>query len=626
MKHSTIFSGTSSWRIYPVILILVAGALFISSTGKKENNNLPFIAAVDKVVDDQMAKQEIYGCVVGIVQNGNIVHVKGYGHHDRMRTKTVNTNTIFRWASISKTLTATAAFKAMEENKMALTDKVSDHVTYWPTNSNKEKVTVAHLMNHRGGINHYESFNKNNYKASNNFNAKQSVDVFSYAQLKSVPGTQYEYSTFGFNLLGAVVQEATKVPFDKYVQNRIASKAGMTSLTAYSPDPGGFDKDCNGYIINKTEGSVEWKLPGGGFASNITDLTKFMQGLINGSFLTNTAALWQPVSNNNGYSFGISRGSLGSELYVSHSGAHNDVRTYMGFFPASKLGVAVMINGGQNVSSARLAKKIQEALGKNWNVDDLPVNYCDSTKTCSGNMLGVWRKNNNAENTIIRRGYNTNEFNAEWKWLLDKGYYCSDIETYMKGSARMWDGIFKKTNKKSALIRNYTHDDFNKKWKELSESGYRLIDIETYMDGSTRKWAGLFLEMGGGYVLLRNMSHQEMHDKWEENGKKGLKLIDIEKYGNQWAGVWIAGDHVTMFRNFETIPFRDKRRELNDQGWKLIDVETYKEGSTWKWAGLWEKTTTAENYIYGPSYCDWLRKYHDQYDDNGYELMDWESY
>jgi hypothetical protein len=285
-----------------------------------------------------------------------------------------------------------------------------------------------------------------------------------------------------------------------------------------------------------------------------------------------------------------------------------------------------MINGGENVSHARLAKKIQEALGKNWNIDDRPVNYCDTTKTCSNNMTGVWRKSAGAENTVLRRGYNTEEFHAEWKWLLDKGYYCADLETYTIGNSRKWDGVFKKTNKKSAIWRNATLDEFNEKWKELSNEGYRLIDIETYMDGATRRWAGLFFEMSGGYILHRNLNQQEMHDKWEEYGKKGLKLVDIEKYGDDWAGVWIAGDDVAMVRNYETIAFRDKRRELNEKGWRLIDVETYKEGNTWKWAGLWEKTATAEQFIYGPTYCNWLLKYHDQFDDQGYELMDWETY
>ncbi len=610
------------------IILTVPALIFLISVSfkKREKDTLPFLSTVDKVVEDQMAKQEIYGCAVGVVQNGAIVHVKAYGHLDRLRKKPVTVNTVFRWASISKPLTATAAFKAIELNKMSLDDKVSKHMDYWPVTGNKKDLTIRNLLNNRGGVNQYTNIKKSEYKSKNNFNAKECVAVFSDAPLDFNPGSQYNYTTFGFNLVGATVEEATGVPYETFVKNNIANKAGMTSLTAYPADPGGYNKDCNGKIISTTEGDVEWKLPGGGWGSNIQDLAKFMQGLVNGTFLTNTASLWQPVANNSNYCFGTWRDTLNSEVYVYHNGIHNDVRTYMGFFPASKTGVVVMINGDDYVSEGRLAKKVQETLGKKWNITDLPVNYCGNVLQCGDNMAAVWQKTGKAEETIIRRSYSTDEFNAEWDWLLDKGYYCSDFNTYETGGKRVWDGIFKKTNKKSGMIRNYTHDDFNTKWKELSNAGYRLIDIETYMDGSTRKWAGLFIQMAGGYVLHRQMSHQEMHDKWTEYGNKGLKLVDIEKYGDQWAGVWIEGDDVAMVRNYETIEFRDKRRELNDKGWRLIDVDTYMDGSTRKWSGIWEKSTTPEHFIYGFDHCEWLKSYHDKYDDDGYSLVDMERY
>lgn len=613
-------------RIFPILLAASALILFSSSEKRNSSAPLPFLASVDEVVEDQMAKQEIYGCAVGVVQNGKIVHVKAYGHHDRLRKKPVTTNTIFRWASISKPLTATAAFKAIETNKLALGDNITKHVSYWPNTGNKANLTLRNLLNNRGGVNQYTSIKKEKYKSKNNFNAEECVAVFSDAPLDFNPGSQYNYTTFGFNLVGATVEEATGVAYETYVKNNIANKAGMTSLTAYPADPGGYNKNCNGEIINTTEGDVEWKLPGGGWGSNIQDLTKFMQGLVNGTFLNNTAALWQPVANNSSYCFGTWRDTLNSEVYVFHNGIHNDVRTYMGFFPASKTGVVVMINGDDYVSEGRLAKKIQAVLGKNWNITDLPINYCGNTLKCGDNTIGVWKKTGKADETIVRRGYSSDEFNAEWNWLLDKGYYCSDFSTYEKNGARKWDGIFKKTNKKSGMIRNYGHDDFNTKWKELSNAGYRLIDIETYMDGSTRKWAGLFIQMSGNYVLHRNMSHQEMHDKWEEYGEKGLKLIDVERYGDQWAAVWIEGPESALIRNLETIDFRDKRREFNDKGWRLIDVDTYMDGNTRKWSGIWEKSTVPEHFIYGFDYCEWLTTYHNTYDDDGYELIDIERY
>jgi CubicO group peptidase (beta-lactamase class C family) len=621
------FHHPAPWLTFVTLLFIILITSFKTPVFENETKpDLPFIAAIDQVVFDQMVRQEIFGCAVGVVRNGKIVHVKAYGHQDRLRKKPVSSNTVFRWASISKPLTAVAAFKAIEMNKLALGDNVTKHVSYWPNTGNKANVTVRNLLNNRSGVNQYTNIKEEKYKSKNNFNAQECVAVFSDAPLDFNPGSQYNYTTFGFNLLGATVEEATNVPYETFVKNNIANKAGMNSLTAYPNDPGGYNKNCNGEIISTTEGDVEWKLPGGGWGSNIEDLTRFMQGLINGSFLTNTAALWQPVANNSSYCFGTWRDTLNSEVYVFHNGIHNDVRTYMGFFPVSKTGVVVMINGDDYVSEGRLAKKVQQVLGKNWGLDDLPVNYCGNNLNCGDNTIGVWRKTGEAENTVIRRGYSTDEFNAEWDWLLDRGYYCSDFSTFEKNGARKWDGIFKKTNKKSAMIRNYGFDDFNTKWKELSSAGYRLFDIETYMDGNTRKWAGLFLQMSGGYVLHREMSHDEMHDNWVKYGKQGLKLVDIERYGDKWAGAWIAGDDVAMVRNYETDSFNEKRKELLDKGWRLIDVDTYSNDGKRLWSAIWEKSSEAANYIFGVDYCNWLTTYHNIYDNNGFELIDVERY
>jgi hypothetical protein len=298
----------------------------------------------------------------------------------------------------------------------------------------------------------------------------------------------------------------------------------------------------------------------------------------------------------------------------------------MGFFPNSNLGVVVMINGDDNVSEGKLAKKVQALFGKNWNIDNRPINYCGATLKCGDNTIGVWRKSADAENTVLRRGFTANEFHAEWEWLLDKGYYCNDIETYMDGNTRKWDGIFKKGNKKSALWRNWDSDDFHKKWEEMNKQGLRLIDVETYMDVGSRKWAGLFLQMDGGYALHRGLNHDQMHDKWMEYGKKGLKLIDIERYGDDWAGVWVAGPDVAMYRNYDTEGFKQLRRDNNEKGWKLIDVDTYITDGNRKWSGLWEKTSTAERYIFGVDFCDWATTYHNAYLADGYELIDIETY
>ena len=598
----------------------------------------PEFSAIDDVVKAEMALQEIVGCAVGVVQNGVITHVKGYGYLDLEQKKPVSNSTVFRWASISKTITATAVLKAIEDGKFNLDDKVKDIVSYWPTSGSKDKITVRHLLNNRSGITHYGldendssicTTNSSAYTANNNFNAEQSVNVFKDCKLLATPGTKYRYSTFGFNLLSAVVEKGTGKAFEKYVDENIANKVGMNSLTAYAKDPGGFEKDCNDKLKFVKEGdNVEWKLGGGGWSSNIYDMTRFMEGLIDGKFLKNTSALWQSVPGNTSYCFGMISQPTQGKVHVYHNGAHDDVRTYLGFFPNDKNGICLIINGGKYVDETRFLRKLQNAIGYKWTVSDLPVDYCGSKTECGETVTGVWRKTN-VNDVLIRRGYEHDEFYEVYKDLRNAGYYCANFETYTEGGKRKWDGIFKPGKMGAAMWRNFDNDAFKEKWDEMNNDGYRLIDIETYEEGNKRKWAGLFIKASGPYAMWRGQTTNEFGEKNKEMEAKGLMLVDVEPYQDGgkvlWAGVWRDKGNYLLNRNYDTDDFRDLRRTRNAAGWKLIDVETYMDGGKRKWAGVWEKSEQAEKFLYGFKFCNWLGE-HEAYKKEGYELVNLERY
>jgi CubicO group peptidase (beta-lactamase class C family) len=584
-------------------------------------------------VQQEMALQEIVGCAVGVVRNGVIVHVKGYGYLDIEQTKPVTENTIFRWASISKPITAVAALKAIEDGKLKFSDKVKDKVSYWPTDGNKGNITVEHLLNNRGGIAQYSeggncNYKTSNYTAKNSFNAQQSVNVFKDCSLVNTPGSAYNYSSFGFNLLGAVVEEATDVPYVDYVQKHIANVAGMSNLKAYANDPGGFDKNCSNELKKVTEGNVEYKLPGGGWSSGIYDLTRFMQGLITGKFLKNTSALWKPVANNNGYGFGVMYNTRFNKTQVFHGGTHDDVRTFMGFFPSDKNGVCVIINGGKYVDRVRLYQKIQNASGYTWSESPLSLDFNDGKTTCGDRMMSVWRKTNKTD-VILRNGYTKDNFYKAWSDLIKLGYHCSDFETYMEGSSRKWSGTFKKGASGSAMWRDFDYNGFKTKWDEMNGKGYRLIDIETYVDGSSRKWAGLFIKGSGPYALYRGLNTNDFGTQNKNVSSKGYKLVDIEAYTEnnvlKWAGVWQGSGSYLLNRNYDTTPFTDLRSQRNSSGYKLVNVESYMVGSTRKWAGIWEKSSATELFQFNTQ-CGRFIASHNSYKETGYELIDLEKY
>lgn len=619
-------------------------------TGKAEQVNgelrAPIeIAAISKIVQEEMALQEIVGCAVGVVRNGQIIHVMGYGYLDLAQTKPVTENTVFRWASISKTLTAVAAFKAIEEGKLELDDKVKAKYSNWNFTDNRGDITVRHLLNNRSGILHYgEGLNDKlicsfkssiNYTSESSFNANQSVNLFKDCRLAFKPDSTYLYSTAGFNLLGATIGAATGTNYETYVKTKIGSN--LSSLTSTSSDPGGFTKDCNNKLKEANEGKVMYKLPGGGWASNIQDLTKFMQGLINGTYLGTTSALWKSVSNNSGYAFGTYTDTRFGRTHVNHGGDQDNVCTYLSFFPADKTGVCVMINGriknnkgSGAVSRTRLTRKIEKSLAKgyDWEESDLPMESCGSDKDCGEPMMGVWRKTGTG-NVVMRRGYTNSSFFKEWEELRKLGYYCSDVETYLDVTVRKWDGVFKKGISATRILSDLKTNDFNAKAIEFSNNGYRLIDIEPYLDGLVRKWAGVFIKVTGPYQFNLELTSDEFGAKHEQMTKSGYQLKDVETYmagaNRKWAAVWLGSGGYLVNRNVETTAFRDLRRDRNAAGWKLVDAESYMDGTVRKWAGVWEKTSVDEKFLYGYKFCEWLN-YHQSYKTEGYELIDFSKF
>ena len=332
-------------------------------------------AEIDAVVFDQMVKQGIAGMAVGIVKNGNIYHARGYGYADLVRKEPVTTATIFRWGSVSKTLTAAAALKLAEENPaFSLNDRVIEHVSYWPEYGNKGNILIRHLLSNRSGITHYK--NKKgcyeNYSPgysrtkhpSKYYNAKQAVAVFSNQELCFDPGTSYKYSTFGFSLLGSAIEGGSGKSYANWVNDKIRTPLGMSSLRQATGTRKGFDLEYQ-ILRDVSAGNAAWRLPGGGWESNILDLAKFANALVKGSLLNKTSRLWTTVAGNSTYGYGINHAFNNSQIW--HGGKHGNSRALLYLYPrsADRLGIVLMLNSVHS-DPMRISRHLADLFGQKY--------------------------------------------------------------------------------------------------------------------------------------------------------------------------------------------------------------------------------------------------------------------
>lgn len=340
---------------------------------------------IDAVVLDEMAKQNIVGLAVGIVKDGYIYYARGYGHNDLPRTQPVTTDTIFSWASVSKTLTATAALMLDEQNpSFDIDDKVAKHVSYWPNFGRKSRVRIWHLLSHRAGITHYRK-RKNcpdnrapGYDRSKHisplFNARQGVEVFINQPLCFEPGSLYKYSTFGYNLLASAVEGGAGTGYAAWIEDQIKKPLGMFSLRQAAGARTGFERRCHAWH-EVVRGNDAWKLPGGGWESNIVDLAKFARALLRDDLLNNTRRLWTTVDGNIsehrnfGYGFGMMFTLDKNEVW--HKGKNDTSRALLVLYPnsAERLGIVLMTNSVHSdltQIAQRLAKLFGQTVFNRW--------------------------------------------------------------------------------------------------------------------------------------------------------------------------------------------------------------------------------------------------------------------
>ena len=328
-------------------------------------------AQIDAVVLDEMRRQNIVGMAVGIVRNGEIDYAMGYGYEDLKQEKPVTTHTIFRWGSVSKTLTATAALMLAEQNPaFSLYDRVTEHVHYWPADNNKRDIRIRHLLSHRSGIAHYRKtkgcfenphpdFDRRKHP-DKLFNAPQSVAVFRDQKLCFDPGTSYRYSTFGYSLLASAIEGGAGTSYANWVRKKIQIPLGMDSLQQASGERTGFDMEGN-KLKQVTLGNAAWRLPGGGWESNIIDLAKFANALLQGSLLNDTARLWTTIPGNPSYGYGIKY--TRNKSHVWHEGMHYNSRALLYLLPGSveRTGIVIMTNSVHS-KPKRIAGRLERLL------------------------------------------------------------------------------------------------------------------------------------------------------------------------------------------------------------------------------------------------------------------------
>jgi serine beta-lactamase-like protein LACTB, mitochondrial len=347
-------------RRFPATLAVLVILGSTSYAQDKPTKPLPatVAAAVDAAVKAEMEKQQIVGAAVGVIQDGVIVHLKGYGLADREAKAPVTTDSVFNWASNSKPLAAVLAMQLVEAKKLDLDADVRKYVPEFPDKG--AKITTRHLLCHQSGIPHYLNGKviptERKYATDKPFfDPIHSLDKFNGSPLIFKPGEKTEYSSYAYILLSAVVQRAGKEPFHEQAVNRIAKPMKMRSLELDTAANGqkhwtvGYVKNSSTSIVSAVEESHYWKHGAGGYKSNVGDFARWAKGLLDRKLVSEQteAKMWERQKTSDGklttWGLGFTVDEQGG-LRVGHNGSQPEATSRMVLYPKSKQAVVVMTN------------------------------------------------------------------------------------------------------------------------------------------------------------------------------------------------------------------------------------------------------------------------------------------
>ncbi|MFK8163269.1 MAG: serine hydrolase domain-containing protein [Lewinella sp.] len=313
------------------------------------------LSAQQNFLDDAVANGHCAGIAAGIMTDGVISWQGNAGLANRDTKTSFSGQTITRTASIAKSMTAVAVLQLVEQDKLELDDLVGEYLPAFSA-GDKAKVTVRHLLQHASGVRGYEN-NKERQSYVNYPTLSEAMKIFVDSELAFTPGTDYSYTTYGYVVLGVVIERASGMTYEEYLQKHIWTPAGMvnTGVEKYGVDKPGkaalYHQKKPGKIKLVEMTNLSDRVPGGGIPSTVEDLLRFGTAVLDGTLISAESLAVMTADSglkkeDNGYGMGwylYGENELVGELF-GHNGEQLGCSSFLFLVPGANTAIAIVSN------------------------------------------------------------------------------------------------------------------------------------------------------------------------------------------------------------------------------------------------------------------------------------------
>jgi CubicO group peptidase (beta-lactamase class C family) len=325
------------------------------------------IARARDLIDHERTRTLAPGVSVAVARDGKIVWSEAIGCAEVELQVPMTSTTRLRIGSVSKPLTSAALGRLVEDGMLDLDAPVQRYVPDFPKKA--WPVTTRELAGHVAGIRHYED---HEFEIRDHYaNVRSALAIFEKDALLFEPGTRFSYSSYGWNLIAAVLEGASGRRFLELMQKTVFDPAGLTHTGADDAGaivPGRahfYTRNEKGDIVNAGFVDNSYKWAGGGFLSTAEDLVAFAFALLDGRLLRpeTVRLLWTSQKTKDGKETGYGIGwDVGMDekgrRRVSHSGGAQGGTAYLVIYPSERLVAAMIVNSDESFTgqTRRLAE------------------------------------------------------------------------------------------------------------------------------------------------------------------------------------------------------------------------------------------------------------------------------
>jgi len=315
----------------------------------------PYELKANELISAAVNDNQTVGIVAGFSVNGDIVWQNGAGFSDLKNKVAIDTSTTTRIASIAKPMTAIAIMQLYEQGKLALDEPIQTYLPSFPRKKEGD-ISIRQLLQHSAGIDDYKN-NKEQENKTNYPSLTDAVALFKDRNLVSTPGQAFNYTTYGYVVLGLIIEKVSGMSYESYMQANIWDKAHMnnTGVEYFGQNAENksliYHKNSRGRINQSDPTNLSDRIPGGGFYSTVSDMLRFGDAVLSNRLIkasTFEMMVENPKLKTQGNGYGLGWYLYGEnpnygDVY-GHNGAQTGASTFLMLLPDQQTTIVVLAN------------------------------------------------------------------------------------------------------------------------------------------------------------------------------------------------------------------------------------------------------------------------------------------